>query len=68
MAFFTQVSPQFLLIEATRELCLTALLQLDKRELLHFTQSIIDGAVCLGGISTSHFTVASLQVQHAVGK
>lgn len=53
---------------ATRELCLTALVQIDNRELLHFIQSIIDGAVCLGRISISHLTVASLQVQHAVGR
>lgn len=55
-------------MEATRELRLTALVQIDKGELLHFIQSIIDGAVFLGRMSTSHFTVASLQVQRAVGR
>lgn len=45
----TQVPPQFLLMGATRELCLTALVQIDKREFLHFVKSVIDGAVCLGG-------------------
>lgn len=44
-------------------LCLIALLHIAERELLYFMWSIIYGAVCLGRISTSHFIMASLQVQ-----
>lgn len=60
--FLKKVPSQVLLLGATRELCLIALLQIAEGELLHFMWSIIDGAVCLQRIRPWHFIVASLQV------